>query len=99
MDRQIDDLRGEARDLCELLVEKLIHFAPHAYTAERSGDEARQHEHDGDAGDETIAQAHVSALMRQPAPRTFSMTAGVSLRRKPWMMTSTALLATSSPQP
>jgi hypothetical protein len=39
------------------------------------------------------------AAMRQPRPRTLRMTSAPSLRRMPWIRTSTALLLTSSPQP
>ncbi len=106
--RRADRLRRErGGDLLQLGVLQRVRVA--VVHPERDGRRRRAHDDDGRGQPQRqpLPQraAHeappvaAACSTRQPRPRTLRIRSAPSLRRRPWMITSTALLSTSSPQP
>src|SRR5262249_57141292 len=92
--------RENLGDLLHLIVELCLSLLVRLPVA----DHETQQAHDGDGRPQphskTSAQRlHAGLPMRQPTPRTFSITVLPSFLRMPWMRNSMALLCTLSSQP
>ncbi len=102
--------RQRHADLAQLRVRDLVRVAPgqrerqrghrgaHQHDGHRQPDEQPSTERPVHRGRSSPSRASRRSTIH-PRPRTLRMLSAPSLRRRPWMMTATALLSTSSPHP